>query len=97
MNYLPNLRGTQFLKQNNSVDLESDDSQFRKHLLSYIPEPDTEPPNICSNCDGEGELKKCTGCKFARYCSNRCQAVDWPSHRELFKAIQSLPRLKYTL
>ena len=84
-------------EQNNSVDSESDDSQFRKHLHSYIPEPDIEPPDICSNCDKEGDFKKCTGCKFARNCSKKCQSTDWPSHRELCKAIQSLPGLKDTL
>ena len=56
-------------EQNNSVDFESDDSQCRKHLLSDILAPDTEPPNMCSNFDREGEFRKCTGCKFARYCS----------------------------
>ena len=81
-------------KLNNSVDSENDDSQFRKHLLIYIPEPDIEPPHICSNCDEEGEFKKFTGCKFARYCPKKCQAADWPSHREMCKAIQSLPGLK---
>ena len=84
-------------EQNNSVESESDDSQFRKHLPSYIPEQDIEPPDICSNGDGEGEFKKCTGCIFARYWSKKCQAADWPSHRELCKAIQSLPGLKNTL
>ena len=83
-------------EQNDSVDSESDDSQFRKHLLSYIPEPGIEPPDICSYCDKEGELKKCTGCRFVRYCSKKCQAADWPFHRELCKAIQSLPGLKDT-
>ena len=78
-------------EQNNSVKLESDDLNFRKHLLNYIPEPDTEPPNICSNCTGEGEFKKCTGCNFARYCSKKCHAADWPSHRDLCKAMHSLP------
>ena len=68
-------------EQNNSVDSESNDSQFRKLLLSYIPESDIEPPVVCSNYDKEGEFKKCTGCRFARYCSKKYQAADWPSHR----------------
>jgi hypothetical protein len=34
----------------------------------------------CSYCSSQGlklELKKCSQCKIAHYCSKRCQAADW--------------------
>jgi ankyrin repeat protein len=36
----------------------------------------------CSNpgCSGAG-LKKCTGCKQARYCGQECQLLHWPAHK----------------
>jgi hypothetical protein len=36
----------------------------------------------CSNagCDGAG-LKKCTGCKQARYCGQTCQLAHWKAHK----------------
>jgi hypothetical protein len=37
----------------------------------------------CSNttCSGAG-LKKCTGCKQARYCGKQCQLAHWPTHKD---------------
>jgi hypothetical protein len=36
----------------------------------------------CSNpgCSGAG-LKKCTGCKQARYCGQTCQLAHWKAHK----------------
>jgi hypothetical protein len=31
-------------------------------------------------CAGTG-LRKCTGCKKARYCSQQCQVAHWPAHK----------------
>jgi hypothetical protein len=41
-----------------------------------------EAKTYCSNsgCDGVG-LKKCTGCKEARYCGEACQLAHWPTHK----------------
>ncbi|KAJ6464202.1 hypothetical protein C8R47DRAFT_1079750 [Mycena vitilis] len=30
-------------------------------------------------------LKRCAGCGVARYCTEKCQAADWPEHRQLCK------------
>jgi ankyrin repeat protein len=36
----------------------------------------------CTNpdCSGAG-IKKCTGCKQARYCGQNCQLAHWPAHK----------------
>jgi ankyrin repeat protein len=45
----------------------------------------------CSNtgCGGAG-LKKCTGCKQARYCGKQCQLAHWPEHKAECKAATEL-------
>ncbi|KAJ7624848.1 hypothetical protein FB45DRAFT_924359 [Roridomyces roridus] len=40
---------------------------------------------VCSSCgetpsSGE-QLKMCSGCRTTQYCSKKCQASDWPSHK----------------
>jgi ankyrin repeat protein len=44
----------------------------------------------CSNpsCSGAG-IKKCTGCKQARYCEQACQLAHWPAHKAACKAHQA--------
>jgi ankyrin repeat protein len=44
----------------------------------------------CSNpgCGGAG-IKKCTGCKQARYCGQACQLAHWPAHKAACKAHQA--------
>jgi hypothetical protein len=46
-------------------------------LIAYL-----EAKTHCSNlsCTGAG-LKKCTGCKQARYCGQQCQLAHWPAHK----------------
>jgi hypothetical protein len=43
----------------------------------------------CSSpgCRGTG-LKKCTGCKQARYCGQTCQLAHWKAHKADCKANQ---------
>ena len=32
----------------------------------------------CSHCaKAKGDLKRCSGCKVAKYCSHECQKRDW--------------------
>jgi ankyrin repeat protein len=47
------------------------------HLTAYL-----ETKAHCANpgCGGAG-LRKCTGCKRARYCRQQCQVAHWPTHK----------------
>ena len=49
-----------------------------------------EAKTYCSSlgCSGAG-LKKCTGCKQARYCGEQCQLLHWPAHKSTCKAHQA--------
>ena len=82
-----------------SVNPDSDDSQFEKCLFNQIPdsEQDIESLESCANCLAEGNFQKCSACKYVRYCSKKCQAEDWPSHKQLCKAIRTLPRVEECL
>jgi ankyrin repeat protein len=44
----------------------------------------------CSNpgCSGAG-IRKCTGCKQARYCEQACQLAHWPTHKAACKTLQA--------
>jgi ankyrin repeat protein len=46
-----------------------------------------EAKTHCSNpgCAGAG-IKKCTGCKQARYCGQQCQLAHWSAHKAECKA-----------
>ena len=56
---------------------------------------DIDSPSACGNCLKEGgHFPRCTGCKYVRYCSKNCQVEDWPSHKHLCRAIQTLPSLR---
>ena len=37
---------------------------------------------ICDMCENDA-ITKCGDCHFAVYCSEKCQAKDWPSHEEI--------------
>jgi len=57
-------------------------------ILGYgnapTPEEDaTEPRKRCKECGSESkELKHCGSCKIAAYCSQKCQAKDYKSHKK---------------
>ena len=79
--------------------LDSDELEFRQYFFNQSSESDSESvvdsPNVCGNCMKQGEeFPRCTGCKFVRYCSKKCQVTDWPSHKQLCKSIQTLPSVR---
>ena len=48
---------------------------------------------VCTHFLKKGSLtalRRCTACKSSSYCSKDCQRLDWHSHRQLCKSIQSL-------
>jgi hypothetical protein len=50
----------------------------------------TGPINwFCEQCKKTGPWKKCSKCKYARYCSEDCQKLHWPTHKEKCKKLLS--------
>lgn len=41
----------------------------------------------CIVCKKTTELKSCSGCRLARYCSERCQRADYEAHKEICKTL----------
>ena len=41
----------------------------------------------CNGCAAQGDFKKCSGCRHARYCSSECQSRNWKTHKPACKAI----------
>ncbi|KAF7169984.1 hypothetical protein CNMCM5623_002500 [Aspergillus felis] len=42
----------------------------------------------CMQCSAELNLKRCSSCKIARFCSTECQALAWPSHKSFCKRVR---------
>ncbi len=40
----------------------------------------------CDQCGVQGEMKRCAGCGFVRFCSKACQRANWPEHRASCRA-----------
>lgn len=52
------------------------------------------PANACSlelDASTRPTLKKCSRCKFAKYCSVACQRADWPDHRAMCRRLSGIP------
>lgn len=50
--------------------------------------------NGCTKCgtntkDVNKSLKRCTGCKFVKYCNVDCQKADWKNHKSVCNTIRS--------
>ncbi|TFY77154.1 hypothetical protein EWM64_g6857 [Hericium alpestre] len=45
------------------------------------PVSEQEKCSYCQKVYGRANLRKCSKCKFVRYCSKDCQAKAWPTHK----------------
>jgi len=39
--------------------------------------------DLCSECSKPNSIKKCSKCKFIKYCSTECQKNGWPTHKTI--------------
>ncbi len=54
---------------------------------------------LCTNCHNHAHLSEprylvCSACGVARYCSEACQAADWPTHQGECCEFQELARVE---
>lgn len=67
---------------------DSDDEKPETSTSTPAKPAVTEKPS-CSCCGKEsGDLKRCTVCKKAWYCSQKCQREDWESHKRAYHGPQ---------
>lgn len=69
--------------------------------LSIIPRnvpvlllPNNPICDFCCKVTPKENLKRCSGCKYAYYCSEACQKADWSFHKARCKIIQDCKQNK---
>lgn len=54
-----------------------------EHMRTFKCQPKMGCCHGCSKCFEFMDLRKCTRCKLAHYCSRSCQVSDWSSHKDM--------------
>ena len=76
------------------------DLMMRKYIKNKygieIPSLAEKWHRLCWNCFApEDNLKCCSKCKIAQYCSKNCQKLDWQLHKELHKMQIEIERFEF--
>lgn len=66
-----------------------DNNVVENNLIDNNTEEPVGKTPVCFTCNKPG-IKRCTGCKNARYCSSECQSANWKMHKLLCKAFTQL-------
>lgn len=45
----------------------------------------------CDHCYSDGDLLRCSGCAYVRYCDASCQKAEWPNHKTECTRLRKLP------
>mmetsp|Transcript_16242 Transcript_16242/g.23920 ORF Transcript_16242/g.23920 Transcript_16242/m.23920 type:complete len:315 (-) Transcript_16242:91-1035(-) len=73
------------------ISPDSTPNRFTKRVLRSCH----QKKEYCINCKGissiGSNLKTCTGCKVAKYCSRDCQELDWRSHKLVCQDLREGP------
>ncbi|KAJ3088117.1 hypothetical protein HK102_009559 [Quaeritorhiza haematococci] len=65
---------------------EPEDDTFAKKRPTFFQDMVKGDLQFCSWCANPSvKLKKCTGCRIARYCNVSCQRKDWKQHKSQCK------------
>lgn len=71
-----------------------DEELFKKHKVLLLrvlkKKPGSVKPQICTGCDKQSmnELKRCSQCKLAYYCTVSCQRAHWKEHKKVCAAFK---------
>jgi hypothetical protein len=72
--------------------------QLRIHRARFGTEPfrplcnATNDLLLCAHCGKRAPtMKRCSGCRWARYCNRECQRANWLTHRDECCPDRSLP------
>ena len=64
-------------------------SDVQRELLREAASADT-----CEVCGRVAKVQVCTACKCVAYCSRPCQKRDWPTHKNMCKAMRAMRKTK---
>lgn len=68
-------------------------SPSKKRHLPQLPNAEQEQPEACDGCakpNTEEALLRCGGCRRAWFCSAKCQATFWPTHKAACTVVKAL-------
>ena len=73
-------------------EISEEDHAF---VLGRTPEtPSPQNCQVCAKCrQFSAQLKRCSRCKLASYCSKQCQTEDWNIHRKICKASTDMKQI----
>lgn len=74
------------LSGDNQGSAGGEGDQYHVSALAYLINRSNEKAVASTCCVGCGRMKKlmaCERCRIARYCSARCQAKAWPTHKNV--------------
>ena len=60
-------------------------SEVAAQFVQSGPDGYYETLHFCNVCGKADNVKACSRCKVASYCSLNCQKLDWPKHRKMCK------------
>lgn len=74
------------------LDWPNHKDHCRKIRLRKASIEELELCDYCQDLFFLKEIKQCSGCNAANYCSHQCQRLAWPGHEDMCKVLSNLKK-----